>query len=338
MERIVWRDDEEKKVLAEYNKCIAEGMFQKPALEKAQQVLPPHRRRQTIHTQFIWEFNNKYKAALARKELPELATQSQIADRRAANGRVEWTDEERELLAMGWVEARVTNPFESPGPLFEQVQRQLLDGTRQRSLASLKVDAKLYERICVLWKEQTSKAEPPAPRVIEIPVERPVNFMEIAHRLDFPTLMALVFDKAQKHFSAIKIEVPTKPTPDTSTPPPISLLEATKPPPTEKRNPRVAFCYVDAPMASQVQSEVEHNKIPVDIRMVDLASREQAIPLSCDYVVFTQRLVGSKGWKAARDTWPQSKIFIVPDHMRDVVQKMRDIASMQTPTIKLPIQ
>jgi hypothetical protein len=243
--------------------------------------------------------------------------------------RISWDEDQIESLAAAFVRLRGHDPFVAVRVLLKKAQDECLPEDEHRNLASVNVVPLLKERIRALF-ERAVQAEPSPPQIIEIPVEKPVDLLELSNRLDTPTLMALmtkrfgeVVDKirfttngSEQHAATARADVP-----------PISVLA---PAPKETPRPiRVAFCGVDLPLFAKVKTELERNKIAVEIRGVDMGKRQQ-IPVSCDFVVFMKNATGGHAWKTALSAWPRARVFVLEQDTVDyAVQKMRDIASMK---------
>jgi hypothetical protein len=118
------------------------------------------------------------------------------------NERVRWTEDEIKQLASEWCLLRAANPFASSGELFEQAQRKLLAGERQRDLPSIKAHHKLYEEICRQWKAlfdqpapPTPTPPPPAAQIVTVEVPRKLTAEEMLASVDECTLEALLAAK-----------------------------------------------------------------------------------------------------------------------------------------------
>lgn len=242
--------------------------------------------------------------------------------------RIYWDEDQIESIAAVFVRLRSHDPFITVRPLLKKAQEECLIPELRRTLASVNSVPLLKERIKALFANAV-QAEPPPPQIIEIPVEKPVDLLDVSNRLDTPTLMALltkrfgeVVDKIRFTNGSEHVSAPVH------TAPPISLLAPVRPP--EKPRPiRVAFCGVDLPVFAKVQAELERQKIPVELRGVDLAKRTQ-IPISCDFVVFMKNATGGYAWKTALAAWPRTRVFqLEQDTVEFAVQKMRDIVSMK---------
>jgi hypothetical protein len=242
--------------------------------------------------------------------------------------RVHWGEDQIESLAIAFVRLRSHNPFAPCGVLMDKAQEECLIPDQRRPLATVNLVPLLKERIVALYAK-SSQAEPPPPQIFEIPVEKPVDLVEISNRLDTPTLMALLTKRFGEVVDKMRFANGNEQHPATArtAAPSVSLL--TPKPPETPRKPRVAFCHVELKVFSQLQEQVERNKIPVELRGVEIAHKGTAIPMSCDYVVFMKNAIGGVSWKAAMQTWPHSRISTVDNNVEAALQKMRDIVSMK---------
>jgi hypothetical protein len=242
--------------------------------------------------------------------------------------RIHWDEDQIESLAAGFVRLRSHNPFAPYGKLMDKAQEECLIPDQRRPLATVNLVPLLKERIVALYAKSL-QADPTPPQIIEIPVEKPVDLVEISNRLDTPTLMALLTKRFGEVVDKIRFtngneHQPAMPRAAAAS---ISLLTPT--PPEKPRNPRVAFCHVELKVFSQLQDQVERNKIPVELRGVEIAHKGTAIPMSCDYVVFMKNAIGGVSWKAAMQSWPHKRISTVDNNVEAALQKMRDIVSQQ---------
>jgi hypothetical protein len=243
--------------------------------------------------------------------------------------RICWNEDQIESLAKVIVRLRAQNMFTPLSELLAAAQDECLPDNEHRKLCSIRNVPLLYERTRALW-EAAVHAEPTPPQIIQIPVEKPVDYLELASRLDAPTLMALLTKQAVGLLEKIHWTGTAEHHAATAkTAPPISLFA---PPPAAKlRPPRVAFCGVDLPLFAKLRTELETGKILVELRGVDLAKKGQSIPLSADFVVFMKNATGGLAWKNARAAYPDKRVFVIENNLPAAVQKMRDIAAMQLP-------
>lgn len=246
--------------------------------------------------------------------------------------RVRWDSLEIETLAKAFVAARIADPFRQVGPLMDKVQKEFLEPNRRREFAPLTGVPALHDRIVALWQQAVSTIAP-VPRIIEIDVPRPVDFAELASRLDTPTLMALLTSRIGEALEHLRLPATAggasahkaKPV----VPSGLSLLAATAP---KLRPPRVAFCGMNLEVFNQLTQEIQKKNIPVELRFVDTARHDPQLPVSSDFVVFAQgAIVGSSTFAMARSNWPQDRVFVVGNNTASAVEKLRELGARQIP-------
>jgi hypothetical protein len=242
--------------------------------------------------------------------------------------RIKWNEDEIESLAAAFVRLRSKDPFITVRPLLTKSQEECLTDDKHRALASVNVVPLLKERIKALYAKALL-AEPLPPQIIEIPVEKPVDYIELANRLDTPTLAAILTDRIIKGLSGLRVNNGSEVHSATAKAAPASISMLAVASLEKKRLVRVAFCHVELKVFSQLQEQVERSKIEIELRGVDIAHRGGAIPVSCDYVVFMKNAIGGVYWKTAMAGWPHKRIFTVDNNVEAAMQKMRDIASLQ---------
>jgi hypothetical protein len=241
--------------------------------------------------------------------------------------RIHWDDDQIESLAQAFVRLRLKDPLITVRPLLKRVQEECLVPEQRRALACIKVEPRLYDRVRTLWRHTLEQSAPPPPQIIEILVEKPIDYTVLAARLDTPSLMALLTQRVTDGLASLRLAIGAEqPAVPVKTIPMASLL--VPPVPEKKYEPRVAFCHVELKVFSQLKEQVERFKIPVELRGVDIAKRGAAVPLSADFVVFMNNCVGGVSWKSVMSSWPHGRIFVVDNNLPSALQKMRDIVSL----------
>ena len=248
--------------------------------------------------------------------------------------RTHWDEDQIESLATVVVRLRSKDPFMAVRPLLKKAQEECLIPDLRRQLASVNVVPLLKSRIIALYAKAV-QAEPPPPQIIEIPVEKTVDYIELANRLDTPTLAAILTDRIIKGLSGLRVPNGNEAHSATAKSAPASISMLAVASQEKPRRVRVAFCHVELKVFSQLREQVDRNKIEVELRGVDIAHKGATIPVSCDYVVFMKNAIGGVAWKAVMANWPNKRISTVDNNVEAALQKMRDIASQH---IHVPAQ
>jgi len=231
-------------------------------------------------------------------------------------------------LAQKFVELRLRNPFIAYTKLLAKAQEEVFIPELRRHIITVNSLPYLKERILTLFRLSGTPETPP-PHVIEIPVPAPVDFIDLANRLDLPSLMAILTKHAQDTLAGLRLASNgTEHPAATAKTAPVSLLTTNGP--VKQRPARVAFCTGDSSLLTKLRTEIENNKIAVELRGVDIEHRPPQIPISADFVVFPKKALGGTAWDLARQGWGKSgRVFVVENHLEAAVQKMRDISSMK---------
>ncbi len=239
---------------------------------------------------------------------------------------IKWNEDDIESLAGAFVKLLTKNPFLEKKQLIAKAQEQCFVPERRRHFTSVNNIPLLKDRILSLYRKAI-QSEPPPPVIIEIPVERPVDYVELANRLDTPSLAALLTKRLMEglgnlHLNGNGTQPSASARPATS---PISLFAATASQET-KRPPCVAYCCTEASSFNHIRDKVEKEKIPVELRWVDLDRRPPAIPMRANYVIFPKKATGGTGWDTAIAA--KKQIYIVENNIEAGVQKILDIVSL----------
>ena len=251
--------------------------------------------------------------------------------------KIRWDDIEIDQLAKSWVQFRVEFPFANQMQLLQMAQEKCFAANRRRNLTSLGYVKNLEERIMVHWTLAV-KAEVPPPRIIEVPVEKPVDYRELLNRLPVPTLIGMAVEKALETFKGIPATNGHAPVETTGTAR-TSIQNLLSEPAKEAKKipPRVAVCTPDGRLFSQLQEAVKKNGFDLELRHVDLDTRSPAIPTSVNYVLFPHLSHASPTWKAAREDWPRKSIVEVGPHtgtlFEATLQELRNLNSRTRPAV-----
>ena len=236
-----------------------------------------------------------------------------------------WNEDEIESLARTFVALRLKDPFTAVLPILKKAQEQCFIPEKRRQLCSIKIIPLLHERVKALWMQT---AEPPPPQIIEIPVERPVDYQSVAEHLDAPSLMALVTKRlgetVEQFSQALCVPGQTVPIKPAHT---VSLL--IPPPPEKPRPPMVGFCCGDSSLFAKLRNEADRLKIPVELRFINLETHTAQIPVSCDFVIFPEKSTGGPAWATARALWGKNgRVKVVQNNVAASVQALHDIVSL----------
>lgn len=240
--------------------------------------------------------------------------------------RVHWDEDQIESIAAAFVRLRTKEPFVAYTKYLAKAQEECIVPDERRKLYTVNAVPLLKTRIQALW-EKAVNAEPLPPQIINIPVEKEVDYAELAARLDTPTLVAMLTKRITDALSGLHLTNGNdRPLAPSKAAPPLNLIT---PPPSPPRPPRVAFLHVELKFFSELQAEVERLKIPVDLRGVDIHHKgPPKIPMSADFVVFMKNTVGGLAMKTALLGWHRSRVYVMEqDTLQQAVKTMYDILS-----------
>lgn len=239
--------------------------------------------------------------------------------------------------------ARAENPVETILVLLNKVQAKHLPENRRRKITTWGNCLELRRMFLMRWRELLdARKDPvstpsPEPQLVAVEVPRPVKFSDVVSQLDMPTILAalaarveadrkLSQDRAEAQFNALldKFGATHPVLPERPGRPPVSF---------DRQGPSLPRVAIVGPLGSQfsaILEQVAKFNIKVDVRFVDKDSKEaksgSAIPVSCDFAIVT-RHVSHSVHDAAKAQLP-GRMFYVDQGISAVVQKLRDIASM----------
>lgn len=239
-----------------------------------------------------------------------------------------WNDEEEFALARAFVMLRTSDPFSSDTQLFIKGMRNTIPQNRWRTVNSVAQLKALKTRIAKLWEETVSKADDsiasaPEPDVITLEVEKPIDFRELADRLDGPTLAALAFHKMEKVMAALsvaRVEIPKPPGP---VKPSFSIIDSASP---KARKTRVVVLAM-AKEFHHIKADTSGLEDRLDVTYVD---NDQAVgrTFTADYAVLHLGSSSHKNYDGLRATMDRNRLFYV-NGSKAIVQKLYDIASLK---------
>ncbi len=213
------------------------------------------------------------------------------ADDHHKNERIRWTDAELKLIADEWVLLRVANPFEPPGNLFEQAQRKVLDGSRQRSVPGVQAYKPLAIAIMKAWKEfldkpaVVEKAPGPEVQIVTVEVPRRLTAAEMLAMVDEPALEGLLAAKRlerESQFHQLLASIIAQPgaAKPTIAPfvPRMEIFDS-----GQKKHPRVAIVGAPSSEHELILGEIKAAELPALIRFPDGKDKETVA--RCDYAI-----------------------------------------------------
>lgn len=229
-------------------------------------------------------------------------------------------------MAREFVLLRISAPFESPINLMKKAMHKTILQDRWRDVASLTLIPAVVKKASELWDENvmgpSATAPVGGPTVIQIEVEKPVDYRELLAKLDGPTIAALAFaklDGVMNTLSLARVDAPKLPNAPKRE---ISILEAASPKPVR---PRVAVV-THANQFNDIRAKVAALEDRLDVRYIDgdkgtsgLFSVEYAIVTSANSHKVTER---------AQSAMPKDRVFFV-EGITNLVQKLYDIAARQ---------
>jgi len=254
------------------------------------------------------------------------------AKQTAERHRIEWNEGEKDAVAKSFVALRQANPFLTAKVLVMKAQEAALPEHRRRKFPA--IPTYLRARITRYWRlaAPNQAGDPSPPMIVQVETPKPFDYDEALATYDSPTLAALLVGKVGQTMRELQAQlaaIPGRSVGDAASErparpaiqPAIFAKEA-------KRKPRVV---VIGPMNGQMQEikqQVEHYKIPIEVRFADKEASNTGLPTSCDYAIVT-RHSRHKWWDAACKQVGHNRVFFIDGGISQVVQKLRDIASRQ---------
>lgn len=255
------------------------------------------------------------------------------------NNRVHWDTIEVAVLAKKWVQLRIQYPFAPILVLLQQAQEAIFEADNRRPITSLSYVKGLEDAIMAEWKKGVS-AEQPAPQIIEVAVEKPIDYVDLANRLDLETSITIAIKNILREFRSNGAAHDTTATARSAAQPISMLVAASKAAIEEKKRPPcVLVCTVDGRLFSEAKAEVEKYKIPVELRWLDLDTSKPNVPLRTEYVIFSHGMNHTTPVsQTILASVKRSNIRVVPPHtgtlLQAVMKEIRDISSLQRPLAK----
>lgn len=244
--------------------------------------------------------------------------------------RIKWEADQIESLAGVFVRLRIKNPFASVNNLLTKAQEETLVPDQRRNVGSINQIPLLVERIKALMIVATN-AEPPPPTIIEIPVEAPVDFLELSRRLDLPSLMSLVTEKVSQSLAGFALANNNHAPQPTATTKAVPVSLFVQKPVEKPRPPRVLFACMDNHLFQKIKDEVERLKIEVELRGWDIDRNATSITVQADYVMFPKKALGGIAMHTARSQYPEKRVKILADNTPEsAIKCLYDILSLKT--------
>ena len=235
---------------------------------------------------------------------------------------VQWTESELDKLASAFVQARLLDPYSSSVQVFCRAQENAgLDPDRHRSLGSLGAAPPLQERINRRLAD-LAHPEPLCPWIIEVPVDKPINWMELAYQFDLPTATAIwvsALTRANQHPGNGTV-------PATPPKPEISVFKAATPPEVAKpRQLCVSIVTPDHKMFLEIERECKQSQLEVELLWVDLDLKNPMIKQRSNYVLFPNNALGGLSWSKTRDAWPKGRVRVIQANTGALVQEIKTL-------------
>lgn len=262
---------------------------------------------------------------------------------REINSRTKWEDDQMNRLADKFVEIRRVNFKDSMRDIWEEVFKALPDieipkSTRNNpawtiipSALRIKIKARWDAAVNPPPAPEVEPQEPPAPIFIRVEVEKAVSLAELLAKTDTTTLVAQLEQRRLEHearvVSLLETMVARLGAVSAPMPAPAVAKAALPVEKVERRPKRVAII---GPIHDQVQAikdQVQADNLFVEPRFIDKET-DTSIPPSCDYVIVTKH--SRHAWyEKAKKEFGNGSIYFIDGPISQVVQKLRDIASMK---------
>lgn len=251
--------------------------------------------------------------------------------------RISWTDKEVEHIARAFIREREIDAIGNPIEMLRRAIQLTVDAglARFRDINTFLAVPDVKAKVETLWLEKMTDMNP-APVVVHVETQKPMDYLDLLDKLDMPSLIALVVSKFGKELEAFKPLLAamsgTNGHEKVGTPlrPPVSLLAQAS---SKPRKTRVLVTGLQNRQFQEISRRAEESSIPVDLQFMDAekSNRERSIPISTDYVIALSE-TSHPLRHAIQKTVPAGKFFFIQTGGIDAtVQKLRDIGAMLSP-------
>jgi hypothetical protein len=236
-----------------------------------------------------------------------------------ADGKVFWTDAEREQVAQRLAELRRGDMQSRIGTLLRRAQEVLPEPRRRRlvSPAQMKI---LSERVAQLLAREKVVLEQNPPQILEVHVECAPDYEKLRRSLPTPELVAILAERFIATVDAIALREgqgvpPTRPAhvtppPNPPTPPP---------PPQPPRKTRVGIIGLDGDREHVLQ-KVRH----LDLEIVFLDGHHHHTPARADFYIIHK--TAAHAWHdRLKSQVSSSRVFFADGGISEIVRFLHDI-------------
>jgi hypothetical protein len=247
--------------------------------------------------------------------------------------RAPWSDHEVDMLVKEFLEQRRADPFTESLELLRQSMRKVLPEHRAKNLTQWATLQPIRAKISDKWLDEMTKQNPD-PVVVHVETQAPPDYIDILHRCDLPSLIAMVVKKLQDSaggLTALVSALAPQATNGKHVGAPhqqaISLLAAAS---AKPRKTRVLIFGPSAGQFHELETRMEADKIPVELLYLDKDKPTPKTPLQTDYVVAT--LVNPSMHNLFRQQIPAGKYHLLEGAgLTSFVNKLRDIGALLPP-------
>jgi hypothetical protein len=261
----------------------------------------------------------------------EIKSAYESATAQGRTERVVWSEHEITELAKAFLEERKADPFCPAHEVLSVGMRKVLPEHRHRDIVSMNAVQNVRAKIETMWLDEMTKTTP-EPIICHVETQSPPDYVDILHRCDLPSLVALVVAKLGESAAALKpllavLNAANGAPAGAPHQAPVSLLHQAS---AKPRKPRVLLVGPHARQFHEIETRAAEEKLPVELLLLDRDKQVRG-PINCDHVIAT--FVNKNLNDQLRTNIPAGKYHLLEGSggVVQFVNKLRDIGSLLPP-------
>lgn len=248
--------------------------------------------------------------------------------------RVSWTDSEVNHIAQAFLYERESDPIGNAIEMLRRAIQKTVDAghARFRDINTFAACPDVKARIEHLWLEKMATLNP-EPQIVHVETQQPPDYIDMLHRCDLPSLVALVVAKMQDQLGTLKPLLNAF-TPANSQPvgaplqAPVSLLAAAS---AKPRKTRVLIAGPHNQQFREIEKQVLDLNLPVELLYFDKERNAGKIHINTDYVIANE-FIDHEMTRKFSEGCPKGRYFyLTSGGIGAMVNKLRDIGSLLPP-------